>query len=284
MALYKEPFYKQPWYWGVVGAIGLIFFQRSRKKKQLALSPSGKAWPTILGPLGGIKFGTPTTRQWKGKPIGFMSGRKYTNMRQNLAKYTMKVAEDMGIPPEGLAVQFWVESQYNPTIESPVGAKGVAQFMPLTAAAYGLVDGVTPAMEREYKRRYADTGPKKQPGESSGDYYRRTAKVKKAAGDWLVSQPGVTDNRDDARASIVAGAKYMKRNYTQLGKNWAHAVGAYNCGAGCMKNRLRKGTKVPNETQNYIAGIAPYYHSEPEPHLVGPEAVASHPWPAKTVV
>ena len=60
------------------------------------------------------------------------------------------------IPPEGLAVQFWVESQYNRNIVSPVGAKGVAQFMPLTGAAYGLVTGVTPAMEKEYKARYSE--------------------------------------------------------------------------------------------------------------------------------
>ena len=51
-----------------------------------------------MGPLG-IKWGTPTTRQWKGQPVGFMSGRKYTNERKNLAKYTMKVAKDMGDSP-----------------------------------------------------------------------------------------------------------------------------------------------------------------------------------------
>jgi hypothetical protein len=257
----NRPFYQQPWYWGAVGAVALFFLSRGKGKK----GDSGK-WPTILGPLGGIKWGTPTTRQWKGQPVGFMSGRKYTNTRKNLAKYTMKVAKDMGIPPEGLAVQFWVESQYNRNIVSPVGAKGIAQFMPLTGAAYGLVTGVTPAMEKEYKKRYR----------------RGTAAQKMAAADWLLAQPGVTDNRDDARASIVAGAKYMKRNYTQLDKNWANAVGAYNCGAGCMKNRLRKGTLVPKETQNYIAAIAPYYHSTPVPTLVGPQAVASHPWPTKT--
>ena len=102
------------------------------------------------------------------------------------------------------------------------------------------------------------------------------------AAEWLLSQPGVLDNRDDARASIVAGAKLMKRNYTQLG-NWAEAAGAYNCGAGCMKNRLRKGTLAPKETQNYMAAIGPYYHSTPTPHLIAPEVVAAHPWPTKAI-
>jgi len=271
----KEPFYKQPWYWLAVSGVAVFFF--TRKKGE-----SGK-WPTIMGPLG-IKWGTPTTRQWDGKSVGFMSGRKYTNTRKNLAKYTMKVAKDMGIPPEGLAFQFWVESQYNRNIVSPVGAKGIAQFMPLTGAAYGLVTGVTPAMEKEYKRQYrAASVPKRQPGESKGAYYKRTAAKRMAAANWLLAQPGVTDNRDDARASIVAGAKYMKRNYTQLDKNWANAVGAYNCGAGCMKNRLRKGTLVPEETQKYIAAIAPYYHSTPVPTLVPPAVIAAHPWPTKEI-
>jgi soluble lytic murein transglycosylase-like protein len=39
-----------------------------------------------------------------------------------------------------LAVQLYAESNFNPLARSPAGAQGIAQFMPGTAAAYGLRD------------------------------------------------------------------------------------------------------------------------------------------------
>jgi hypothetical protein len=44
------------------------------------------------------------------------------------------------VPVNLLAAQLLAESNFNPLAVSPVGARGIAQFMPATAAAYGLSD------------------------------------------------------------------------------------------------------------------------------------------------
>jgi hypothetical protein len=44
-----------------------------------------------------------------------------------------------------LAAQFYAESGFNPFAVSPAGARGIAQFMPGTARAYGLRDPLDPA-------------------------------------------------------------------------------------------------------------------------------------------
>ncbi|HEY1595945.1 MAG TPA: lytic transglycosylase domain-containing protein, partial [Thermoleophilaceae bacterium] len=44
-----------------------------------------------------------------------------------------------------LAAQLYAESNFNPFAESGAGAKGIAQFMPGTAQAYGLANPFNPA-------------------------------------------------------------------------------------------------------------------------------------------
>jgi len=48
------------------------------------------------------------------------------------------------VPPALMAGQLMAESGFDPTVGSPAGAQGIAQFMPSTAAAYGLTDPYDP--------------------------------------------------------------------------------------------------------------------------------------------
>jgi len=55
------------------------------------------------------------------------------------------------VPPALMAGQLMAESGFDPSAGSPAGAQGIAQFMPSTAAAYGLADPYDPvaAIEAE---------------------------------------------------------------------------------------------------------------------------------------
>jgi len=49
-----------------------------------------------------------------------------------------------GVPPALMAGQLMAESGFDPNVGSPAGAQGIAQFMPSTAAAYGLTNPYDP--------------------------------------------------------------------------------------------------------------------------------------------
>jgi hypothetical protein len=49
-----------------------------------------------------------------------------------------------GVPPALMAGQLMAESGFDPTAGSPAGAQGIAQFMPSTAASYGLTNPYDP--------------------------------------------------------------------------------------------------------------------------------------------
>jgi soluble lytic murein transglycosylase-like protein len=53
------------------------------------------------------------------------------------AKIT-NIANKYGLRPEIAIAQIWYESRFNPNARSPVGAAGIAQFMPATARQYGV--------------------------------------------------------------------------------------------------------------------------------------------------
>lgn len=56
----------------------------------------------------------------------------------------LRSAARWGVPPALMAGQLMAESGFDPNAGSPAGAQGIAQFMPSTAAAYGLADPYDP--------------------------------------------------------------------------------------------------------------------------------------------
>jgi hypothetical protein len=56
----------------------------------------------------------------------------------------LRSAARWSVPPALMAGQLMAESGFDPTAGSPAGAQGIAQFMPTTAATYGLTDPYDP--------------------------------------------------------------------------------------------------------------------------------------------
>jgi hypothetical protein len=57
----------------------------------------------------------------------------------------LRSAARWNVPPALMAGQLMAESGFDPSAGSPAGAQGIAQFLPSTAAAYGLTDPYDPA-------------------------------------------------------------------------------------------------------------------------------------------
>ena len=75
----------------------------------------------------------------------------------------IRAAQRWNVSSALLAAQIYAESNFNPFAVSPAGARGIAQFMPATAQAYGLRNAFDPAqsidaqarMMRDLLRRFA---------------------------------------------------------------------------------------------------------------------------------
>src|SRR5690348_10229373 len=55
-----------------------------------------------------------------------------------------RAAADNDLPEEFFTRLIWQESRFDPKAVSPMGAQGIAQFMPATAAMRGLVNAFEP--------------------------------------------------------------------------------------------------------------------------------------------
>ena len=63
---------------------------------------------------------------------------------QSICELISREALRRGVPESFLARLIWQESSFNPSAVSPVGAQGIAQFMPETARERGLQDPFAP--------------------------------------------------------------------------------------------------------------------------------------------
>jgi len=71
----------------------------------------------------------------------------------SLAPLLTRAAQRWNISAALLAAQLYAESNFNPFAVSPMGARGIAQFMPATARAYGLRNAFDPAQAIEAQAR-----------------------------------------------------------------------------------------------------------------------------------
>jgi hypothetical protein len=60
--------------------------------------------------------------------------------RGEICQMIERAAQEEALPPEFFARLIWQESRFDPFAVSPVGARGIAQFMPRTANGRGLAD------------------------------------------------------------------------------------------------------------------------------------------------
>jgi hypothetical protein len=87
------------------------------------------------GDLVGGGGGDGSLAGWAGLP-GFVPARYRAPLLRAAARWSVSAAL--------LAAQLMAESNFNPFATSPAGAEGIAQFIPSTAASYGLADPFDP--------------------------------------------------------------------------------------------------------------------------------------------
>ena len=103
---------------------------RDAKPGAPAATPSLESLDTVARPQ--------YTRPYWDKVIG---RRKPPRRAVELVPQLKQIFSAMGVPPELVWIAE-VESSMNPEATSPVGARGLFQFMPLTASRFGLTTGV----------------------------------------------------------------------------------------------------------------------------------------------
>ena len=88
----------------------------------------------------------------KGKGRG-RRGKPLTETEEKWEPEIQKAAKKYNIDPDMLRALIWKESGFDPYAESPMGALGIAQFMPATAASFG-IDPMDPYQSIDAAAKY----------------------------------------------------------------------------------------------------------------------------------
>ncbi|MDI1262681.1 MAG: lytic transglycosylase domain-containing protein [bacterium] len=103
--------------------------------------------------------------------------------------------------------------------------------------------------------------------ESAGEVRARSRKgamglMQIMPGTWtdLRARYGLGADPYDPRDNILAGAAYLRELYQRFGM--PGFLAAYNAGPGRYENHLATGRPLPDETQGYVAKLAPTIESE----------------------
>lgn len=130
------------------------FYELYDVRRQFGWTPSivnmlgGVSTVDSYTPLSAARYTSEAMRKYYQRP----TGREATT--QELVDYLYKTADRQGIDRDIAYRQIERESNFNPRARSSKGAEGIAQFMPGTAADYGLTDRTDPYASIDAWGRY----------------------------------------------------------------------------------------------------------------------------------
>ena len=108
------------------------------------------AGAVIMAPVLAAKAATLKARKEHGP---FYTIGDETAFLQQMCSTIEAAAKKQGLPPGFFAKLIWKESRFDPNAISPAGAEGIAQFMPYTAANWGLENAFEPVEAIEASSR-----------------------------------------------------------------------------------------------------------------------------------
>lgn len=146
--------------------------------------------------------------------------------REQLEALARRIAEANGIPVRGFVALVQAESNFDPLAVSPAGAQGLTQLMPATAQEVGVTDPFNP----------------EQSLQGGAEYLNRV------------------------RSWVLSAAPELEANPTEL---WPAILASYNWGIGNWRRTYAEHGNswpcyIPEETELYIARVAPAFHGEGE--------------------
>lgn len=129
---------------GPSSAYGWLAANGSRFGFQLRYSWEPWHWGFAAGPAPCSPAGEAVTAGGGGAASTTSSASLPSFVPAQYREPILRSATRWGVPPALMAAQLMAESGFDPDAGSPAGAQGIAQFMPSTAAAYGLANPFDP--------------------------------------------------------------------------------------------------------------------------------------------